>query len=120
MEGDSNLVISRNLYAEKTRHRMSCIIRGLSAMQYDCHEHMDHLLRQLQEQSLASRSIGYECIVGLCQLMEDTFSRIDSRIEKPLLKAAISTLMEACQVILRHAGTTAIVPRRCLLVEHHS
>ena len=103
MENESSLVVSRKLYIEKTPHRTAGMTHSLLAMRSDKQGNMDQLLGQLREQSEAGRRAGYEGIVSLCRTMENCVLRIGDQIEKPLLEMAISTLMEACRVIARHA-----------------
>ena len=103
METESSLVVSRILYIDKTLHRTAGMTHNLMAMRTDNQGNMDRLLRQLREQAEAGRRAGYEGIVRLCQSMENCVLRIGDQIEKPLLETVISTLMEACRVIARHA-----------------
>jgi len=103
METESSLVDSRKVYIEKTPHRTAGITRSLLAIRIDNQGNTDRLLRQLREQAEASRRAGYEGIVHLCQSMENCVLRIGDQIEKPRLETVISTLMEACRVITRHA-----------------
>ncbi len=103
MENESNLVVSRKMYIEKTPHRTVGMTHSLLAMRFDKQGNMDRLLRQLREQAEAGRLAGYEGIVSLCQSMENCVLKIGGQVEKPLLETAISTLMEACRVITRHA-----------------
>ena len=103
MENESSLVVSRKLYIEKTPHRTVGMTHSLLAMRIDNQGNMDRLLKQLREQAEAGRRAGYEGIANLCQSMENCVLRIGGQIEKPRLETAISTLMEACQVIARHA-----------------
>ncbi|MGD0383959.1 MAG: hypothetical protein ABSA77_10580 [Thermoguttaceae bacterium] len=117
MEGESNFVISRKLYIEKTPHRTAGMIRSLLAMRFYDKENIDRLLLQLREQAEAGRRAGYEGIVCLCQSMENCIMRIGSQIEKPRLDTVISTLMEACQVISRHAEIITSMARHCRQVE---
>jgi hypothetical protein len=105
MENESSLVVSRKLYIKKTPHRMAGINHSLLAMRFGIQGNMDRLLRQLREQAEAGRRAGYEGIVCLCQTMENCVLRMGGEIEKPRLETAISTLMEACRVIARHAET---------------
>jgi len=104
MEGDSNLFGSRKLYVAGTRQRAAGMVRSLMSMQDDCKGQKDHLLQQLQEQTEASRSNGFDSVASLCQSMEDCLARIDS-YEKLQSEAAISALIESCQVISEHAET---------------
>jgi hypothetical protein len=104
MAGDSNLVGSRKLYVAKARQRAADMVRSLLSMQDDCQGQKDLLLQQLQEQTEASRSNGFDSVAGLCQSMEDCLARIDS-YEKLQSEAAISALIESCQVISEHAET---------------
>jgi len=113
MEYESNFVISLQLYIEETRQRMADMICNLLATQYDCPAQTDCLLQQLRMQTEASRRAGYECIVQLCQSMEDCLIRIGSHIDKQRLETAISTLMEACEAISRHADLITGISTRC-------
>jgi hypothetical protein len=113
MEHESSLVVSRKMYLEKTPHRAAGIIRDVSAMQLDL-GNFDRLLRQLREQAEAGRRAGYEGIVHLCQSMENCITRITGNFDNPRLETVISTLKEACQVMLRHAEITAASFRPCI------
>jgi len=117
MEGKSNLIVSRKLYVEETLERMAAMIRSLSAMQDDCQGQMDPLLRQLREQAEASHRVNYESIVRLCQSMEDCLAKINSHIGKPQSEAAISALIDSCQLISEHAHAIAGLADRCENVE---
>ena len=108
MEGDSNLVGSRELYVAETRQRTAGMIRILLSMQDDCQGQIDHLLGQLQEQTEASRSNGFDSVARLCQSMENCLARIDSD-EKLQSEAAISALIESCRVISEHAETISAI-----------
>lgn len=107
MEGESNPVISRNAYIEKTRHRLSALIHGLLEMQDGVLVQRDDLIRHLCEQEEASRWTGYESIECLCQSMQYCLTKISGGIEKPKRELAISTLLEACRIIVCHADTIA-------------
>jgi chemotaxis protein histidine kinase CheA len=104
MEGDSNFIGSRKLYIAGTRQRAAGMIRSLLSMQDDCQGQIGHLLQQLHAQTEASRSNGFDSVARLCQSMGDCLARIDS-YEKPQSEAAISALIESCQVISEHAET---------------
>ncbi len=103
MEVESSLAVTRKLYVEKTPYRTAGIIRELLAMRFDDHGSRDLLLSQLREQAEAGRQAGYEGIVRLCQSMENCIARIGDVIENSRLETVISTLMEACRAISRHA-----------------
>jgi chemotaxis protein histidine kinase CheA len=103
MENESSLVVSRKLYIEKTPHRTACMTSSLLAIWFDNQGNTDRLLRQLRGQAEAGRRAGFESIVSLCQSMENCVLKIGDQIEKPQLETAISTLVEACRVIARHA-----------------
>lgn len=108
MECDSNSAGSRELYVAETRRRTAGMLRILLSLQDDRQGQLDHLLGQLQEQTGASHSNGFDGVARLCQSMENCLARIDSA-ENLQAEAAISALIESCRVISEHAETISAI-----------